>query len=183
MSGIEWGIGGLLASIIYGGGSAFLVWDLGNGGLTTAILAGGGVFLTVGIFVVVVDSIHVKVDRYNRNINERISDAEIRIREMVNVRPLIDGPPLDFEGWTMSPHFGKLIAQIVSRHHPDTVVECGSGTSTVFTAHALNKYNISGDIYALEHTKKYKEKTDNLIQDHSCESRAGDFCSALRAQN
>jgi len=44
VSGIEWGIGGLLASIIYGGGSAFLVWDLGNGGLTTAILVGGGVF-------------------------------------------------------------------------------------------------------------------------------------------
>ena len=111
------------------------------------------------------------MDRYNRNINERISDAEIRIREMVNVRSLIDGPPLDFEGWTMSPHFGKLIAQIVSSHHPDTVVECGSGTSTIFTAHALNKYNTSGEIYVLEHMKKYKYKTDKLIQNHSCASR------------
>lgn len=170
---------GLTYAVIAGGGIGGFVWVSGNGGLRIAVFAGILGLILIGPLVWLMGTVLVKLDEQHRRTTENLSNTEVRLREMVNVRPLIDGPPLDFSGWTMSPHLGKLLAQIIARHQPDHIVECGSGTSTVFVAHALRKYNPSGQITAIEHLEKYAEKTKQLIQDHSCGNHASVLLAPL----
>lgn len=120
--------------------------------------------LITGVLVGLVGFLHVKLNE--------AADDRILLREMTNIRPLIDGPPLDFGGFAIDPHLGKVLAQIIYRHNPDYVVECGSGTSTVFVAKLLKNLGPQGYITALEHLEAYAGETEQLIQDHSCTSQA-----------
>lgn len=159
-----WRILSIVAAITGGVCSGTVFGTLSDGHLAAILPAAilGG--LITGVLVGLLGFLHIKL-------NEAV-DGRISLQEMTNIRPLIDGPPLDFGKFAIDPHLGKVLAQIIYRHNPDYVVECGSGTSTVFVAKLLKKLNPRGYITALEHLDEYAEETKRLIQDHSCTSHA-----------
>src|SRR5690606_2577907 len=59
---------------------------------------------------------------------------------------------------------------LVARHRPARVVECGSGTSTVWLGHAVRR-NGHGCVVALEHDADYAERTRRLLDDHQLRDR------------
>ena len=67
------------------------------------------------------------------------------------LRPLLGG-------WALTPSGMLDIAQAISRDSPDVVVECGSGTSTMWIALALRDSG-GGHVFALEHEPAFAEET------------------------
>lgn len=61
-------------------------------------------------------------------------------------------------GWSASPDFLLLLARHAKDARPETVVECGSGTSTVVLARCM-QLNGSGHVYSLEHEAEFVEAT------------------------
>lgn len=75
-------------------------------------------------------------------------------------RPL---PPL--RDWAVSPDFMTRAVTIVLDRRPATILECGSGTSTVYLALALRRIG-RGSIVALEHKERFAEATRSLLAEH-----------------
>lgn len=67
------------------------------------------------------------------------------------LRPLLGG-------WALTPSGMLDIAQVISRDAPNVVVECGSGTSTMWIALALRETG-GGHVYALEHDPAFAVET------------------------
>jgi len=65
-------------------------------------------------------------------------------------------PPL--RGWAASPDFLLVLTNHVKQRRPETIVECGSGASTVVLAKCLQRLG-KGHVYSLEHDPVYAEKT------------------------
>ena len=69
-------------------------------------------------------------------------------------------PPLPAtRGWAASPDFLKEIATLIYRKQPALILEMGSGVSTVISGYCLQQVG-AGRIIALDHEKKYADKTE-----------------------
>lgn len=67
-------------------------------------------------------------------------------------------PPLD-GGWAVSPDFMLLLLSLVQEQRPATVVELGSGASTVWAALLLREQGLNTRIVAVDHDLTYGEIT------------------------
>lgn len=76
-------------------------------------------------------------------------------------RPL---PPLRGE-WAVSPDFMTRAVSIVLDRRTTTIVECGSGSSTVYLALALRRVG-GGRLVALEHKEQFAEATRDQLAEH-----------------
>lgn len=74
-------------------------------------------------------------------------------------------PLPDVGGWAMEPPTLVRLVDTVLRHRPRLVVECGSGTSTLWIARALHEGG-GGRLVAFEHEVEYLEKTKALLLEH-----------------
>lgn len=68
-------------------------------------------------------------------------------------------------GWAMEPTALIELVDVVRRRRPRLVVECGSGTSTLWLAYALRR-NGSGRVIAIEHEAEYAQATRQALADH-----------------
>ena len=69
-------------------------------------------------------------------------------------------------GFPASPDLLLFLADLVDRHRPRVVVECGSGLSTLCLGLALRRFGVDGRVVALEHLEQYAEQTDDLLRRH-----------------
>lgn len=74
-------------------------------------------------------------------------------------------------GWAASPDFLLAIAQHAQAARPLTIVECGSGASTVVLARCLQR-NGAGKLVSLEHDAAYAEQTRDELRRHGLETWA-----------
>ena len=72
-------------------------------------------------------------------------------------------PPI--RGWTGSPDFLLTVTDAVISRKPTTVLECGSGVSTLVIARCL-QLNAAGHLYSLEHESKYAQRTVELLKEY-----------------
>jgi predicted O-methyltransferase YrrM len=151
-------------TVISAGSGAWIAWDLSGGNWVTAGSGGLLASLIVGPLLALLGSVNTKLNFLRR----RGKENHLSLREMINIRPLLDGPPLDYDHWAMDPYLGKVLAQTIARHRPTTIVECGSGTSTVFMAYLLQQYGVSGRVTALDHLDQYASRSRQLIKEHEC---------------
>jgi len=68
-------------------------------------------------------------------------------------------------GWAISPTGVMWLVDLISRHSPQKIVECGSGTSTLWMALALRQQG-SGSIVTLEHQEAYADATRGTLARH-----------------
>lgn len=155
-AGLATGCAGWVAWTISGG-----TWEMA---LPSALLGG----LIVGPLVVLLGSVNLKLNF----LRDQIRRSHTSLREMTNIRPLLDGPPLDYGNWAVDPFLGKVLAQQIARHKPSHIVECGSGTSTVFMAKLLDDESQGGIVTALEHLAEYARKTEKKLNDHNIRNKA-----------
>jgi predicted O-methyltransferase YrrM len=78
-------------------------------------------------------------------------------------------PPM--RGWAISPDFAVVLIDLLLEHKPTTLVECGSGVSTLLAAHCLRR-NGGGKIVALEHVPEFAEATRESLRKHGVEDYA-----------
>ena len=69
-------------------------------------------------------------------------------------------------GWPASPDLLLFLVDLVDRHRPKVIVECGSGLSTLCLALAMRRFGINGKVIALEHLEEYAAQTAELVRRH-----------------
>lgn len=75
-------------------------------------------------------------------------------------------------GWPASPDLLLFLVDLVDRHRPRVVVECGSGLSTLCLALAMRRFGIDGKVIALEHLDQYAVQTRELLRRHGVDDIA-----------
>jgi hypothetical protein len=105
--------------------------------------------------------------------HERWFDRSIwpQIESLTFVYRLLDGkidlPPT--RGWAVSPDFLRYVADDIRRRAPKTIVECGSGTSTVVMAHLLKAFGQDGHIYTIENYEPTIDAVRAQLRRHGLE--------------
>jgi predicted O-methyltransferase YrrM len=140
-----------------------LIW----GGVS---VLGGVLLLPVGLALppviigwLLLDSI---ITLYERNQLEnfhhyRQIEALTSLHRLVDIRyPL---PPMRL--WVISPDFAALLAGTIKQHQPKTIVEFGSGTSTIITSYCLESLG-TGHLTSFEHQAEFVETTQRRLHQH-----------------
>ncbi|HEX6485463.1 MAG TPA: class I SAM-dependent methyltransferase [Nocardioidaceae bacterium] len=82
-----------------------------------------------------------------------------------------DAPLPPVSGWALNPSGLLLLVDTIERSRATTIVECGSGTSTVWMALALRKLG-RGRIWSFDHDKRFAERTRQMLAAHGLEEWA-----------
>lgn len=78
------------------------------------------------------------------------------------------GPMPLLGGWAMEPSSMLALVSTILRNKPELVVECGSGTSTLWLAYALAA-NGKGRLVSLDHEAEYAAATARALAAHDLE--------------
>lgn len=92
-----------------------------------------------------------------------LNDIQALEQLMARYAPSAPLPPM--AGWALSPTALQWLTDRIERDRPSLVVECGSGTSTLWMSLALRRVG-SGRLLALEHSEEYTQKTRLLLERH-----------------
>ena len=107
------------------------------------------------------------INRVDRTMNRlfKHAPAEIDALFQVHRRTGLDDPLPLMGGWALSPRGLLQAIELVSLPEVSLVVECGSGTSTLYLARALQLKG-SGKLVAVEHLAEYLERTEQALKEH-----------------
>lgn len=78
------------------------------------------------------------------------------------------------EKWSAAADFLSIISDYCLQKKPQTIVECGSGTSTLVLSQCC-KLNQYGHVYSLEHGEEFISQTRQHLHDFSL----ADYCDVL----
>lgn len=95
------------------------------------------------------------------------------------VRPRAGAPNLG--GWAASPDVMLMLANEVLALRPTTVLECGSGASTVWLGLVVRELGLACRIVALEHDEVFAQATRRELERHGLEDVAEVRTAPLRA--
>jgi hypothetical protein len=109
-----------------------------------------------------------RVDALEKTITAQQADQLRQNQALVNLFSLvrIPGalPPLG--GWAASPDLALLLVDEILRSRPATVVECGSGSSTLVMALTARQYDLPVRVVSLEHDESFALATRELLARH-----------------
>jgi predicted O-methyltransferase YrrM len=74
-------------------------------------------------------------------------------------------PLPQMRGWPVSPDFASILVSHILEYKPATIIELGSGISTLFCGYALEKAG-GGKIISLEHDAAYLVKSQKMVEQH-----------------
>jgi predicted O-methyltransferase YrrM len=86
------------------------------------------------------------------------------------LRPRVPYPP--FGGWTISGDLASRLVELILTNHSRSIIEVGSGFSTLLMAQALELNGGTGYCTALEHDKGWLDKSNSLLAQHGVSHRA-----------
>ncbi|WP_158645613.1 O-methyltransferase [Stackebrandtia albiflava] len=101
-----------------------------------------------------------------------------QVESLINLYRDLD-PPFAFPplaGWAASPDLLRYLYELVCTEKRESVVECGSGVTTLVMAYAMRKQG-EGRVVALEHLAEYAAETTTLLERHGL----GDWATVLHA--
>lgn len=82
---------------------------------------------------------------------------------MTRYSPEVTLPPV--AGWALNPTGILCMTDLIDASARGQIIECGSGTSTLWAAYAIRKKG-GGRVIALEHDPDYAKRTREMIRDH-----------------
>jgi hypothetical protein len=150
--------------------------------LLTGIVTGVAVFQTniailVGVILGVMLIVSVQF-HLHRSGQEHLAFAQRQTQALVALhhvlpirRPL---PPLS--GWATTPELAVILMDVIDRHGCRSIVELGSGVSTLIVGYVLEKRG-AGQVVSLDHDPVFMEKTRREIAAHGLES----YCTVHHA--
>jgi predicted O-methyltransferase YrrM len=72
-------------------------------------------------------------------------------------------------GWAASPDFLNILYEHLISHRPQSIVECGSGLTTIITGRALQQLG-NGRLLSLEHDQHFAEQTRGVLRQLSLQN-------------
>ncbi|MFB4350033.1 class I SAM-dependent methyltransferase [Microbacterium sp. CR_7] len=105
-----------------------------------------------------------RIDRRVRRIEiESVSEEQALLQLLARYTPRTPLPILS--GWALSPIGVVYLLDAIEQRDAVSVVECGSGTSTLWMALAM-KAKGAGKVYALENSAEYAAATRSMLEAH-----------------
>jgi len=90
-------------------------------------------------------------------------------------------------GWAASPDFLNVVVARILERAPRTIVECGSGTSSLVSGYLLEqlqaKQGAGGALYSFEHDAAYAEQSRRQVAEHGLDSFVTVLDAPLVAHN
>ena len=102
----------------------------------------------------------LSIVRAARNCYRQI-EALGNVRSELNINGAL--PPM--RGWAISPDFAELIVCQLKEKSPTSILECGSGVSTIIVGSFLKNMG-KGHLVSLEHDAEYAERAMKHIHEH-----------------
>lgn len=101
-------------------------------------------------------------------------DTQRQVQALLNLDKLvrIDAAVPPMGGWAASADLLVLCVQSLIEESPRTLVECGSGVSTLMLALAAEQHDLPTRVVALEHDAQYAQETRQLLARHGMADRA-----------
>lgn len=122
-----------------------------------------GVFATAEAL----DDMSTKLTRIDRRVHrietESVSEEQALLQLLARYTPRTPLPLLS--GWALSPVGVVYLLDAIEKRNAVSVVECGSGTSTLWMALVM-KAKGSGKVYALESSEDYAVATRAMLEAH-----------------
>ena len=141
------------------------------GSCTAAFAMLGSASLVLGLPVCTVAVIAVTLDRY-RGLIANHERQRTQIQALIDLsavlRPRAPLPPM--AGWACSPELAVAVVQEHLRGRPSTVVEIGSGVSTLVNGYLLERHD--GYVWSLDHDLAFAETTRENLTCHGLEKVA-----------
>ena len=108
------------------------------------------------------------VDRISGLVDKELKRTFRQVEALQNlfaILPIEHALPAS-RGFPASPDLLLFLVDLVDRHRPKVIVECGSGLSTLCFALAMRRFGIDGKVIALEHLEQYAAQTEELLRRH-----------------
>lgn len=99
-------------------------------------------------------------DEFYREMYTKV-EAYADLRALIAPRAPL--PPLG--GWALDADVMHAIAQVLSQHRPELIVECGSGSSSVWLGYLVER-TAAGRVVSLEHDEHYLRMSRDLVRSH-----------------
>lgn len=116
------------------------------------------------------------IRRLEADLHALRAERDVVLRELagivfLNTRLKPDLPLPPFSGYSIRPDFAERLAgEVLSRRAP-TVVELGSGLSTIIVAHCLESKG-EGRVVSFDHEQTYADATRKMLGERGLEDRA-----------
>lgn len=105
------------------------------------------------------EKINESVGRSNKILKE-IQERSIEIQNSAVLSSSLDlDYPIFYDGWSIDSHLARFLVEYITVHKPKSILEFGSGTSTIVIAKIIQKLNYSAVHISIDHDKTYIEKT------------------------
>lgn len=133
----------------------------------------------VGIGYLGVLILIIQLEIYRRTQIHLMTIAEDRKSEYHQIESLFSvfsslnnkAPLPTMREWAISPDFAKLVMSSIYKYQPQTIVELGSGVSTIISSYCLQAIN-NGTVISIDHDAKYAEVTKNNLLIHGLQDIA-----------
>jgi predicted O-methyltransferase YrrM len=103
---------------------------------------------------------HGLQDRVPRRVYAKV-EAHADLRALV--RPRAPMPPLD--DWALDADVMHLVASLLWERRPELIVECGSGSSSVWLGYLVEQLG-TGRVVSLEHDPRFRQVSRDLVRAH-----------------
>jgi predicted O-methyltransferase YrrM len=114
-----------------------------------------------------IEKLDARLDQARERLSDEISTGYRQLEAMVDLRALISAraPLPALRGWALSPDALRLVMREVFARQPQLIVECGSGSSSVWLGYAVQRLG-TGRVVALEHDERFLSLTRDLLRAH-----------------
>jgi len=119
--------------------------------------------LAVTLFFIILSLFHV----YRLSIVEReqLQYKTQVFNEIYKLLP-VRAPLPPMTGWAATPELSAFLLKTIQKYRPATIVEIGSGITTLISGYSLEKFNIDGKIISFDHDPLFASKTEDEIKLH-----------------
>ena len=119
--------------------------------------------LTVTLFFIILSLFHVY--RLQAAEREHLQYKTQILNEIYKLLP-VRAPLPPMTGWAATPELSAFLLKTIQKYRPATIVEIGSGITTLISGYSLEKFNIDGKIISFDHDPLFASKTVDEIKLH-----------------
>lgn len=137
--------------------------------MTTGLLIGLAALAAAQLLLIRwgLQRIEARIGQLAREQEEHYRQTEALFSLFAVLKPAAPFPPL--RRWAISPDFALLLYRLVMEQRPATVLELGSGLSTLVLAYTLQALG-TGRLVSLEHHADFAAQTRLRLQEHRLQS-------------
>ncbi|MES2616840.1 MAG: class I SAM-dependent methyltransferase [Bacteroidota bacterium] len=117
---------------------------------------------TADLLAIIDKQTSMAITKTSDNINNAFNQHEYFHYLRSLIVPKIPLPPT--RGWAASPDFISLAFREIIAKQPETIVELGSGVSSLFIGHLLKDRQLKGHLHSVDHSSEFGGRTEELLR-------------------